>query len=49
VRMPQEMVERKLRAKAKALLGEIEADSLWAAINDPDARSAQDLAGLLSR
>jgi 2-methylcitrate dehydratase PrpD len=48
-RMPEEVVERKLRAKARGLLGEIEADSLWAAVSDLDARSAQDLARLLSQ
>jgi 2-methylcitrate dehydratase PrpD len=48
-RMPDEVVERKLRDKARGLLGEIEADSLWAAVSDLDARSAQDLARLLSQ
>jgi hypothetical protein len=48
-RMPKEEVERKLRGKARGLLGEIEADRLWAAVSDFDARSAQDLARLLSQ
>ncbi len=46
--MSAEMIESKLRAKARGLLGETEAETLWAAVSDLDTRSARDLARLLS-
>jgi 2-methylcitrate dehydratase PrpD len=49
VRMPEEVVERKLRTKARGLLGEIEADRLWTAVSHLDDRSARNLAELLSQ
>jgi 2-methylcitrate dehydratase PrpD len=47
--MSAEVIESKLRTKARALLGEMEADVLWTAVSDLDARSAGDLARLLSK
>jgi hypothetical protein len=46
-RMPEEVIERKLRAKARGLLGEMEAESLWAAVSNLDASSARDISRLL--
>jgi 2-methylcitrate dehydratase PrpD len=47
-RLPEEVIERKLRAKAQALLGATEAEALWAGVTAIDARSARDLARLLN-
>jgi 2-methylcitrate dehydratase PrpD len=47
-RMPEEVIERKLRAKARGLLGETEAGALWAGVAAIDLRSARDLARLLN-
>jgi 2-methylcitrate dehydratase PrpD len=46
--MCEEVKERKLRTKARGLLGELEAEILWAAVSDLDACSAGDLAKLLT-
>jgi 2-methylcitrate dehydratase PrpD len=47
-RLPIEPLERGLRAKARALLGEATAERVWSGILDLDRLSAGDLAGLLN-